>query len=59
MPPVDLNAAPGNAVGELDDADRADLLLALTPDVGPVLRVRLLERFGDARAVAAASEADH
>ena len=32
----------------LDDADRAEMLLALTPDVGPVLRQRLLERFGDA-----------
>lgn len=42
----------------LDDADRADLLLALTPDVGPVLRVRLLERFGDAAAVLSASDSD-
>jgi DNA processing protein len=41
-----------------DDADRAEILLALTPDVGPILRRRLLERFGDARGVIAAAEAE-
>ena len=34
------------------------MLLALTPDVGPILRARLLERFGDAESVIEASEAD-
>lgn len=43
---------------ELDDADRAEMLLALTADVGPILRRRLLERFGDATQVLRASEAD-
>ena len=47
-----------NADAALDDADRADMLLALTPEVEPVLRQRLLERFGDARAGLAPSEAD-
>jgi DNA processing protein len=42
---------------ELSEADRAAILLALTPDVGPILRGRLLERFGDAAAVMQASEA--
>jgi DNA processing protein len=51
-------AADLNAASELDEADRAELLLALTPEVGPVLRTRLLERFGDARQVLAASEVD-
>src|SRR4051794_32714221 len=37
---------------------RAQILLALTPDVGPILRTRLLERFSDATSVFAASEAD-
>lgn len=48
-----------DAVNEIDlsDADRAEILLALTPDVGPILRGRLLERFGDAADVMAASEA--
>jgi DNA processing protein len=41
---------------DLTDADRAEILLALTPDVGPMLRSRLLERFGDAACVMAASE---
>jgi DNA processing protein len=50
---VDLNA---DAV--LDEADRTEMLLALTPEVGPVLRGRLVERFGDAAGVLAASEAD-
>ncbi len=53
---ADLNVGPRDAVADLDEADRADLLLALTPEVGPVLRVRLLQRFGDAAAVMAASE---
>ena len=43
---------------ELSDADRAAILLALTPDVGPILRGRLLEFFGDSQAVVAASESD-
>ena len=43
---------------QLDDAARAQILLALTPDVGPILRARLLERFGDAACVFAASEAE-
>jgi DNA processing protein len=51
-------AADLNAASELDEADSAELLLALTPEVGPVLRTRLLERFGDARQVLAASEVD-
>lgn len=41
----------------LDEAARAEVLLALTPDVGPILRARLLERFGVAAEVFAASEA--
>jgi DNA processing protein len=45
-----------NAGAALDDADRAEILLALTPDVGPVLRRRLLERFGTAAAVLSASQ---
>jgi DNA processing protein len=45
-------------IDDLDDAQRAEILLALTPDVGPILRGRLLERFGDAASVTAASEAD-
>jgi DNA processing protein len=43
---------------EFDDRDRAEILLALTPEVGPILRSRLLERFGDAETVLAASESD-
>jgi DNA processing protein len=43
---------------DLDDADRAAILLALTQDVGPILRSRLLERFGDATSVLAASESN-
>jgi DNA processing protein len=43
---------------ELSDADRAEILLAITPDVGPILRGRLLERFGDAASVIGASEAE-
>jgi DNA processing protein len=43
---------------ELSDADRAEILLALTPDVGPILRGRLLEHFGDAASVITASEVD-
>jgi DNA processing protein len=43
---------------ELSDADRAEILLALTPDVGPVLRARLLARFGDAGSVFKASESN-
>lgn len=43
---------------DLDDHDRAGILLALTPEVGPILRSRLLERFGDAKSVLAASESD-
>ncbi len=48
-----------DAVNEIDlsDADRAEILLALTPDVGPILRGRLIERFGGAAEVMAASEA--
>src|SRR5688572_28699595 len=42
----------------LDDDARAQILLALTPDVGPILRGRLLERFETAACVFAASEAD-
>ncbi|RIK70703.1 MAG: DNA-protecting protein DprA, partial [Planctomycetota bacterium] len=45
-------------MGELDDAARAEILLALTPDVGPVLRSRLVERFGDAASVFAATDAE-
>ncbi len=40
-----------------DDAARSEILLALTPDVGPILRTRLLERFKTAEAIFAASEA--
>jgi DNA processing protein len=40
----------------LDESARAEILLALTPDVGPILRSRLIERFGDAAAALAASE---
>ncbi len=47
-----------NAGATLNEADRAEILLALTPEVGPVLRGRLLERFGDAGQVIAASEAE-
>ena len=42
----------------LDENARAQILLALTPDVGPILRGRLLERFETAACVFAASEAD-
>ena len=42
----------------LDDADRADVQLALTPEVGPLLRMRLLEALGTAERVLAASECD-
>lgn len=41
---------------EWDDSDRAQVLLALTPDVGPLLRSRLLERFSSASDVLTASE---
>jgi DNA processing protein len=51
-------AAGLNDDAVLDDSDRAEILLALTPEVGPVLRSRLVERFGDAASVLAASEAD-
>lgn len=44
------------AVAELDERDRAEILLALTPDVGPILRTRLIEHFGDALSVIGASE---
>jgi DNA processing protein len=37
------------------DADAAELLLALTPGIGPRLRMALLERFGSAAAVSAAT----
>jgi DNA processing protein len=47
-----------DALATLDDHDRAEILLTLTPDVGPILRGRLLERFGDAETVFAASESD-
>jgi len=40
----------------IDDDARAQILLALTPDVGPILRGRLLERFGDAARVFAAGD---
>ncbi|MEM9660518.1 MAG: DNA-processing protein DprA, partial [Planctomycetota bacterium] len=43
---------------EADEAARAEILLSLTPDVGPLLRKRLLDRFGDAENVLAASEAE-
>jgi DNA processing protein len=43
---------------DLTDADRAEILLALTSDVGPILRTRLLEAFGDATSVLVASESD-
>jgi DNA processing protein len=43
-------------IEDLDEASRAEILLALTPDVGPILRGRLLEHFGDALAVVAAGE---
>jgi DNA processing protein len=39
----------------IDAARRAELTLALVPDVGPLLRQRLLESFGDAAQVLAAS----
>jgi DNA processing protein len=41
---------------DLDDAARAEILLALTGDVGPILRGRLLECFGDAERVLSASD---
>ncbi|MCC6491991.1 MAG: DNA-protecting protein DprA [Pirellulales bacterium] len=52
-----MTAAPAPSP-DLDQAARAEVLLALTPDVGPILRTRLLERFGEAGAVFAASEAE-
>lgn len=51
-------AADASSPGDLSAAQRAEVLLALTPDVGPILRSRLIERFGDAASVFAASEAD-
>jgi DNA processing protein len=45
-------------IEELTDRERAQILLALTPDVGPILRARLLERFDNAACVFAASEAE-
>jgi DNA processing protein len=47
---------PPLSIRDLDENARAQILLALTPDVGPILRTRLIERFGDATAVFAASE---
>jgi DNA processing protein len=41
-----------------DENARAQILLALTPDVGPILRTRLMERFGNAACVFASSEAE-
>lgn len=49
-------STPSTQLPELDDGARAEVLLALTPDVGPVLRTRLLDRFGEAAAIFAASE---
>ena len=51
-----MNSSP--PTNQLDESARAQILLALTPDVGPILRGRLLERFGDAAGVFAANEAD-
>ena len=48
--------AASNVQPDLDEAARAQILLALTPDVGPILRTRLLERFETAACVFAASE---
>ncbi|MAT72994.1 MAG: DNA-protecting protein DprA [Planctomycetaceae bacterium] len=42
----------------MSDAARAEILLALTPDVGPLLRGRLLQRFADAATVLSASKAE-
>ena len=53
-----MSVEPANAAAELDEAARAEVLLALTPEVGPILRTRLIERFGDALAVTQASESD-
>jgi DNA processing protein len=53
---VTVAAEESTAVAELDERDRAEILLALTPDVGPILRSRLIEHFGDALHVIAASE---
>jgi DNA processing protein len=55
-----LTPSTGRAGGfhDLDDDARAQILLALTPDVGPILRTRLLERFDSAASVFAATEAD-
>jgi DNA processing protein len=41
-----------------DENARAQILLALTPDVGPILRTRLLERFETAARVFAANDAE-
>lgn len=54
-PPMSTSLDP---IAELDEAARAQVLLALTSDVGPILRTRLLERFGTALGVFAASEAE-
>ena len=35
--------AASNNQPDLDEAARAQILLALTPDVGPILRTRLLK----------------
>ncbi|MEQ8211800.1 MAG: DNA-processing protein DprA [Lacipirellulaceae bacterium] len=43
---------------EFNDSDRAQILLALTRDVGPLTRARLLEAFATPERVLAASEAD-
>jgi DNA processing protein len=48
---------PAN-ISDLSENARAQILLALTPDVGPILRTRLLERFDNAACVFASSEAE-
>jgi DNA processing protein len=63
---LDLRSYGANAGGfimsapmrpsDLDDAARAEILLALTGDVGPILRGRLLECLGDAARVLAATD---
>lgn len=47
--------SPARRSAVLSEAGRDELQLALTPEVGPLLRGRLLENFGSAGAVLAAS----
>jgi DNA processing protein len=51
-------ATVAGSIATLDENARAQILLALTPDVGPILRGRLLERFETADCVFTASELD-